>query len=374
MFRWALSGHAVAACLFAAAICPRAHADEARPSEPQAEREPTGFGLVPFAAVAYQDETSLLFGAAAIGFYHHRAEEARRDPQVLLAGAASVRKQFSAILTPDVYVANDNVHIGGTVSVARFPDQFFGIESGRQVADPEFYTPVYAEASISPKIRIHPTEYAYLGPDIRVLHTDIVEKAPRGLLDTAQAPGVDGGLVAQAGLRGFWDTRDSTLYPRRGSLVELSWLGANRALGSDYGFSRARIDGRHYFGGFGRQHVLALQEVVEFRSGSAPFYELGKLGGDRLIRGHFEGKHRDRQLAAVQLEYRFPIVWRFGAVVFGGGGVVAPTLATLFTNTLYGAAGGGVRFAPSAKAPVNIRLDIAYGDDVRFYLNVGEAF
>lgn len=338
------------------------------------EEEPAGLGFAPFGALAYQDETSLLFGAAVIGFYHHKEEEKRRDPQVLLAGAASIRKQFSVILSPDLYLAEDNVHISGTFSLARFPDQFFGVESGARVADPEFYTPVYAEAEVSPQLRIHPTEYAYIGPDMRVQNTEIVELISGGLLDRRLAPGVGGGLIVQAGVRAFWDSRDSTLYPRKGSLVDLSWLGASRSFGSDYAFSRARIDVRHYIPSFFKNHVIALQEVVETRVGEAPFYELGKLGGDRLLRGHFEGKHRDRHLAAFQAEYRFPVVWRFGATVFGGGGAVAPTLSSFSNADLYAAFGGGVRFAPSKKAPVNLRLDMAYGDDFRFYLNVGEAF
>ncbi|WP_239014245.1 hypothetical protein [Archangium violaceum] len=38
------------------------------------------------------------------------------------------------------------------------------------------------------------------------------------------------------------------------------------------------------------------------------------------------------------------------------------------------AGGLGLRFAPREDAPVNIRLDVAYGSEPGFYLNVGEAF
>jgi hypothetical protein len=38
------------------------------------------------------------------------------------------------------------------------------------------------------------------------------------------------------------------------------------------------------------------------------------------------------------------------------------------------AGGGGLRLAPFADVPINIRLDVAYGNEPSFYLHVGEAF
>ncbi len=343
-------------------------------SDAAAPDEATGFGVAPFAAVAYQDETSLLFGAAAVGFYHHPARAERRDSQVLLAGAVSLRKQFTGVLSPDLYLAHDRVHVGATLSAARFPDRFFGIEGRERLGDEEPYTPVYAEAEVSPKLRVLERHYVYVGPAVRYQYASIIERTNGGLLASGAIPGAEGGHTMQLGAKAFWDARDSTLYPTRGALVELSWLGAGTAIGSDYTFSRTKLDARQYVPSFFEGHVLALQQTAELRTGQAPFYDLGKLGGSRLLRGHFEGKHRDSQLVAVQAEYRFPVVWRFGATVFGGVGAVTPSFAALPRAIPYAAAGGGIRFAPSAKAPVNLRLDVAFGDEPRFYLDVGEAF
>ncbi|MDF2692931.1 MAG: hypothetical protein K0S65_1314 [Labilithrix sp.] len=348
------------------------HAAEGDAGAP--EEEPVGFGIAPFAAPAYQDETSLLLGAAAVGFYHHAEAEHRRDSQVLLAGAVSLRKQFSALLSPDLYLANDRVHVGATLSAARFPDRFFGIESRERLSKEEPYTPIYTEVEISPKLRLSSTHYLYVGPAIRYQYANIVERTAGGLLDQRSVTGWDGGHTFQLGARGFWDTRDSTLYPLRGSLVDASFLAGHDALGSDFSFSRTRLDGRHYLPSFWSRHVLAIQALIELRSGSAPFFDLGKLGGSRLLRGHFEGKHRDSQLGAIQVEYRLPVVWRFGAVLFGGVGSVMSSVGDIAKAKAYAAAGGGIRFAPSKKAPINIRLDVAYGDEPRFYLDVGEAF
>lgn len=344
------------------------------------EEEPTGIGVAPFIVPAYQDETSFLVGAAAVGFYHHAEREHRRDSQVLLAGAASLRKQFTALLSPDLYLEGDRFHLGGTISAARFPDRFYGIESQERrptsasAYAEEKYTPVYVELETSPKIRVLDDAYVYVGPAVRWQYADIVERTDDGRLARDGVTGAQGGNTFQLGARAFWDARDSTLYPTRGVFIELSSLVADSKLASDFSFTRTKLDAKQYLRGPFARHVLALQEIFEVRTGDAPFYDVGKLGGSRLLRGHFEGRHRDAQVVAAQIEYRFPIVWRFGGVAFAGAGMVSNAIDRFDAAKLYAAGGGGLRFAPSPKAPVNVRLDVAYGDEPRFYLDVGEAF
>jgi hypothetical protein len=72
----------------------------------------------------------------------------------------------------------------------------------------------------------------------------------------------------------------------------------------------------------GRKSVLALQAVATMTAGDVPFYMLAQLGGPNVMRGDYEGRYRDRELLAVQLEYRFPILWRFGGTAFAGIGMV----------------------------------------------------
>jgi outer membrane protein assembly factor BamA len=120
--------------------------------------------------------------------------------------------------------------------------------------------------------------------------------------------------------------------------------------------------------------VLALHALLELRSGEPPFYDTGKLGSSEMMRGYFEGRYRDRQHLALQAEYRSPLFWRMGGVVFASAGNVGRRLDSAMLSGLKPAAGVGLRVAPMADVPVNIRLDVAYGSDMSFYLNVGEAF
>ncbi|WP_224242514.1 BamA/TamA family outer membrane protein [Hyalangium gracile] len=328
--------------------------------------------VVPFALPAYQPETSWLLGGAAALVYQPPESSGRRESQLLLAGAASLRKQFSLILSSDVYALEDRLHLGGTLSAARFPDLFFGMGGATSASAEEPYTPTYHEVELSPKWRVLPS--LYVGPSGRLYVAEIDNPAPGGMLDQGDVPGARGGTTVQLGVSALWDTRDSTLYPRSGALVRAQARMALPALGSTAAYNLLRIDGRGYLTMPYAPHVLAVHALIELRGGEPLFYDTGKLGSAEMMRGYYEGRFRDRQHLALQAEYRAPLFWRVGGVVFGSVGNVGRSLDEELLSDLKPGAGVGLRVAPVADVPVNIRLDVAYGSQLSFYLNVGEAF
>jgi hypothetical protein len=94
------------------------------------------------------------------------------------------------------------------------------------------------------------------------------------------------------------------------------------------------------------------------------------------MRGYYDGRYRDMDYYALQGEYRFPLIWRFGGVAFGSIGKVGPDIPTLFSfSDLRAAAGLGFRFLMDAENHVNFRFDVAYnGKEAAFYFNVLESF
>jgi Omp85 superfamily domain len=350
-------------------LCATARAEEPTPEVGEVDGK---LDVVPFALPAYQPETSWLLGGAAALVYQPPEHSGRRESQLLLAGAASLRKQFSIILSSDVYALEDRMHLGGTLSAARFPDVFFGMGNATSASAKEPYTPTYYEFELSPKWRVLPA--LYVGPSGRIQVARIAGQPPGGLLDRGEVPGEHGGTTVQLGASVLWDTRDSTLYPRSGALVRAQVRVALPALGSDAAFDLVRLDGRGYLTMPYAPHVVAVHALIELRGGEPPFYDTGKLGSSEMMRGYFEGRFRDRQHLALQAEYRSPLFWRVGGVAFASVGSVGRRLDAEMLSALKPAAGVGLRVAPVADVPVNIRLDVAYGSDLSFYLNVGEAF
>ncbi|EAU67246.1 outer membrane protein, OMP85 family [Stigmatella aurantiaca DW4/3-1] len=327
--------------------------------------------MVPFVLPAYQPETSFLLGSAASLVYQPPATSGRRESQILLAAAASVRGQFTLLLQPDVYFQDDRLNLTATASAARFPDRFFGLGARTRAEDEETFTPVFFELEVSPKWRVAPR--LYVGPTLRYQHARITRVAEGGALQATT--GASGGATLQLGLTALYDSRDNTLNPTAGFLARLNLRSANGDWGSDYTFGLLRLDARQYLPlPWGERHVLAMQGLVELRRGEPPFYDTGRLGGMEMSRGHLEGRFRERQHLAAQLEYRAPLFWRLGGVAFASATTVARSPGAFTLRDLKPAGGLGLRFAPLSDVPVNLRLDVAYGTDMSFYLNLGEAF
>jgi hypothetical protein len=299
------------------------------------------------------------------------ADGGSRESQLQLLGAATVLGQYVVSVRPNWYLQRDAVHLVGSLEVSRFPDLFYGIGNGAPQSAREPYTPIYLLADLGPLFRIVPG--LYLGPSLRVQHATMRWVEPGGQLATGDVPGAAGGTTVQLGASAEWDTRDSTLYPRSGVLLRADLRGADAALGSDFEFGLVRLDARRYFGIGATGHVLAVQGVLELRNGAPPFYDTGKLGGGEIMRGWYAGRYRDRQLCSAQLEYRLPLVWRVGAVAFGSAGAVAHDPSGL-GDALRVAGGGGLRVGFSDRVPINLRLDVAYGNATSVYFGLGEAF
>ena len=338
----------------------------------EATAEDTGLGFAPVAGVTYSNETSAMFGTAAVLFYKPPFTE-RRISQVTLAVAYSVRAQLVATAYADLFGFDDRVSVHAALNFLYYPDSFFGIGSDTQISDEERFVPRNLEARLRPLYQI--IDDVFVGPVMRLESISVLETQSGGRLASGEVFGADGGFDFSFGIAAVYDTRDNTLYPRRGSSFEFWTLVSDPVLGSDFRMSRSLVDLRHYIPLGPPDHVLALQGVGRFTTGTVPFFALGRLGGERLLRGHFNGRFRDGQLLALQGEYRFPLVWRLGMVGFAGVGNVAPRLRSFrLRDSKYGV-GAGLRLNLAKKERIHLRADLAWGgDEAGAYVNVGEAF
>ena len=115
---------------------------------------------------------------------------------------------------------------------------------------------------------------------------------------------------------------------------------------------------------------------MDLSTGSVPFQLLPELGGQYMMWGYYAGRYRDLNYTAFQCEYRFPLFWHFGGVVFASIGKVAPDISDLLsTENIRVAGGGGIRYAIDKSQNVNIRIDFAFSPEgFSVYFNILEAF
>jgi hypothetical protein len=122
-------------------------------------------------------------------------------------------------------------------------------------------------------------------------------------------------------------------------------------------------------------HVLAVQALLWNVSGEPTFRHMAEVGGDKIMRGYYQGRYRDHSLFALQAEYRVKI-WKFiGMVAFAGVSNVADKIDNLGFENLKYTLGLGLRITVVPKEGTNIRVDYGFGKNTSgMYIMPNEAF
>ncbi len=236
---------------------------------------------------------------------------------------------------------------------------------------------------------------------VRIGHGDKFDDPPRPFtLDAFPGlPGVKGGYVNPLGVSLVYSSRDQVLEPTRGWRAILKVAHTDRALQSDFQFTRVDADLGYLYSFWHERHVIGARLNGGFISGprrDVPFWELERLGGDDTLRGFFPRRFLGSQRVLLNLEYRFPIyafdffdIWhvRIGGTVFGEAGRVFISQSALrnefelngsivhrVVSDLQYSYGGGLRIALSQALVA--RIDVGFSDEEKglVYLAFGQAF
>jgi hypothetical protein len=157
------------------------------------------------------------------------------------------------------------------------------------------------------------------------------------------------------------DTRDSTFYPRRGSLLDFKGDFFAKALGSNRNYQTYGLS-YNGFRSLGKSQVLAYRASLCSVSDSAPFFDLCFYGARSDIRGYTAGEFQNRRMFAAQAEFRQELpFWRLGVVGFAGFGGIARRWNELRSDQLLPGAGVGLRFKLDKENHINYRIDLGFG-------------
>jgi len=335
------------------------------------ERPRSGWAALPL--MLYSPETDLGLGGFAVHFFRlGDAPADSRTSSVAVVLLYTTRQQFIGELIPEFYWDEEEWHLWSKLDYRYFPNYFWGIGNDM----PDSQEEAYNEAGPRWQIWLRRAIYysLYLETRVDAQYMKISSTQEGGLLDTEAVPGAKAGRTIGAGLTLGWDSRDHALSPHVGSFHEISTMGWHHGLGSEYEFFRLIVDLRQYIP-VTETHTLALQLYGEFLSGDVPFHKMAMIGGQRLLRGYYEGRFRDRDLVAAQAEYRLPIYWRFHGVIFGGIGEVTNRIANFDFSDPKWTVGGGLRLVLNEDEKLSLRVDCGVGiKTYGFYLGLNEVF
>ena len=169
------------------------------------------------------------------------------------------------------------------------------------------------------------------------------------------------------------DSRDHEQFPRNGWQILGQTVLYRESVGSDFEAETYKLSINRYFP-MRETDVLAARLVVRSASEDVPFFLLSTFGGTTDLRGYPSGRYRDRQMYAMQTEYRWQFSDRWIFTGFAGVGEVAEHFSEMGRNFLP-AGGVGARFVLSEKHKIGLSFDVATGKDgTEVYFGVGEAF
>lgn len=335
---------------------------------PDSSKKNDGFAFYP--VLYYTPETQWAAGIG--GLYFHRPDPtAERPTSIALSSSYTQNSQVIVEITSNAFFNNDRLWHTGSFYYQKFPNTFYGIGNNTPDSGEEKYTAGITRINPSLLFRVAPN--LYLGPQIHFESWQLLETEPNGRLTNRTIAGSGTTTVAGVGVTVNYDERDNIFAPQRGRFYQAVFLASQGFIGSTFDFTRTRFDLREYFP-LGNTHIFAAQLLFHTTTGTVPFRFLPQIGGQNILRGYFEGRYMDKNMAAVQAEYRSPFIHRFGCAVFGGFGDVANRIPAISTGNLKYSYGIGLRFAFIPEEFIILRIDYGRGNNSDgVYVTLNEA-
>ena len=283
-----------------------------------------------------------------------------------------------------LYLKEDRFRILGAIGDYQLNFDYYG--TGNDNGQNDLFLPLSMDGvffMIEPKIRFFKDWYA--GPRYLMLNSTVkldrdklegeIPEFPLPPDSLVEIPEMDLKVQSAAlGVRIQRDTRDSQIYPRKGTLLDSNLDFYNSDFGSDRDYRRIEVSFQGFLG-FGTKNVLAYRGSICSVSGDAPFYGQCMLGKAEDIRGYSMGRYQDRRMLVGQVEYRRELFWRFGAVGYFGAGQVADSFDVLKAENILPGGGIGGRITLAKQNHINLRVDYAWGkESTAFYVSMQEAF
>ena len=340
--------------------------------EPADSSATGGVGWFAYPYVFYTPETDLAFGAGAVLSTKFSDESGARPSSLTFYGFYSINAQFDLTVVPEAYLDHDRLLVSGKVSGGKVIDRMYGLgPTTPDIADALYDADYF---SIGVRVVASVQEAVKVGAVFEMKSLTVRDTRGNPFLDDPALTGSSGGVHIGVGASAEFDSRDNIMYPSQGVYAFATAHVFTPPLGSDFTFQRYTFDVRAFTEPFAGS-IVALNLYAMLIGGTPPFYEYALLGGERVMRGYYLGRYRDRVHIALQAEYRKRIWWRFGGVVFAGAGDVAPSLRDFQARYIKPTYGAGLRFLFDEEEKMDLRMDVGFGrGSSGVYFSVYQAF
>ncbi len=331
--------------------------------------------LLVFPLTALSTETSWVFGVANAFIFKTSKKDKKLRTSTMPSGFLyTLNKQLLIGVGANIFLPKEKYVIRFENSFSKFPDKFWGIGNSTPEDAKESYT--FTQFYINPQLhrKIKRDFFAGAGWDFQDVYD--ISYDPNGNFAKQQVLGIYNRAnyhVSGYSLFLMNDSRNHAYQPDKGYLLKIKFSNFNNGTGSDYNFQVVEADFRKFVN-LGRGQTLAFQGLGTFGFGNVPYRNLAVLGGNVIMRGYYSGRFRDKKFVGSQVEYRFPIYQRIAGVGFTAIGQVAQELQDFGIDRFKLATGAGLRVSVLPKEKLNLRFDVAYGNQINYYVVLAESF
>ncbi len=294
--------------------------------------------------IFYAPETRLGFGAAGLLGFRFASEDIDSRPSNIQAGGAyTLENQLLLYLSYQTFWKDIDWQSYGEIGYYRYSYFFYGIGNDPGQRGEELYEGNF------PRIRLHLlrrlTGKLYGGIELWLDDQRIMNVEEGGLLEGGiiTVPGAQGGRAFAPGIMLSYDSRDQVNYPGNGIFAIFESRFSPKGLGSEFNYWRSSLDARAYLT-LPWNHITASNLYIENIEGEAPFFAMATMGGNKRMRGYYEGFYRDRKYATLQFSYRMPLFWRFKLHLFGAVGGVGREWQEISREDIRSTYGADLRF------------------------------
>lgn len=325
-----------------------------------------------FPLVFYTPETRFGFGGAGVFIFNFKNDSAGAPRSSINLGFTYTQnKQVLFYLPYVLFLKNRFWQAYGEVSYSRYNYNFYGVGNNQPETFVERYGVEFPRLRLTGLRKI--SRHVYAGLRYAYDKFSLYDLDTAGQLIKKTISGSSGGVVSGFGAVGLYDSRDNVFYPSRGWWGELVLYRDDKRTGSSFNYTRVALDVCKYFSY--KRNILALNLYSMYADTDLPFFQMGVLGGQKKMRGFYEGRYRDNNLLMLQAEYRRHIVWLLDATVFGSVGQVAHRYDAFNSNNWRYTYGAGLRLMLDKTQKINLRIDVAVGNKKLLpYFTIGEAF
>lgn len=325
-----------------------------------------------FPVIASSPETGQMLGGML--FYFFPVDVAGKQASTIdIQAYGTTKNQYVLQVSPNVFFDSGRYRLNATLGRSIWEANYYAIGN-----DSPNISEKYKSSDLVGSITLERRLFDSFVLDVLGLYSrSNVTVQNGGMLQTGNVPGSQDGTYIGMGLEGGYDTRDNTNAPSEGVVARYRYEKYTTGLGSDLDFSLQNWDLRYFQkpGWGSAESVMAYAMTVRRSSGTVPFRYLSSPDGTLILRGIENGRYRDKDMLALQSEYRFPIHGRFSGTIFAEAAQVVPDLGSLRGRGFKTSLGTGFRYALNPSQRFNLRGDIAWVDHgVAMIINIREAF